>query len=664
MKIIYFLFVLSALLSSKAITEDLEYQKVSSVGYTWQYVSFANSYSDPIIVCSNVLTSSTQSEAVVRINNVSSSGFDVKIQASDDTDPGYSTEVYCIISDEGEYTIPIKYEAHKVVSTNTSGASPNNWNASNTEDVSSSIVQSYTKPSVLGQVMSYNDNRFSTFWSFNCDTRKDRPFQDGMSDGMCVGKHVGQIGEVRNDETLGYIVAEAGIYELEDFSMAVDYGADSVKGVGDSPAYTYTLDKSYTHGVVTKEAEDGGNGAWAILYGLDPFGTSLDLAVDEETVNGDATRRHTTENVAYWVFLEDEITSAEMKINEVLYQQTVTGSGNDEFIEFYVTASGNLKNYLFTDQDGVAHHYRFPEQSVLVGDYVVLHIGTGTDSVDSNVHHFYMNSSEFINDTGDDILLLKPSNTDVTVVDGYSINAIPFDYITYDTGGDSAPVSEKGVSITWNSSYASELKDAEAGHSISLVPNGTDNDSSACWELTATGNASDNGCSGYILSTDSSSDASLTYSMGGSNTEAPNIKLEKTSLTIYDPVNIEANPKAIPGALVQYTITAKNEGFGSTAADSIVIVDKIPSNMKLCVSIIDRCTQTSFVDGSTSSLLSLGSLEYSDNDGSDYLYTPTADAEGFDSDVTNVRVKLNGSFEKSDGLNHPSFSLFLKMGII
>jgi len=314
MKIVCLL-LLTLSLFSQSITENLEYQKVSSVGYNWKHVNFSNSYSDAIVVCSNVLASSNDSEAVVRINNITANGFDVKIQTPNDVDPNYMTDVYCIVSDEGSYSVPFKYEAHKVLSTNTSGNSnPNNW----TEDVSSSIVHSYSKPAVLGQVMSYNDSDFSVFWSFDCDSRKNRPFQSGMSDGICVGKHVGEINEERADEMLGYIVAESGIYELKDFSMAVNYGK-SIKGVGDAPAYSFTLDKAYTHGVVTKEAENAGHGGWSVLYGFSPFGTSLDLAIDEETVVGDTTRRHIGEDVAYWVFRHDPINLAEMKINEILF---------------------------------------------------------------------------------------------------------------------------------------------------------------------------------------------------------------------------------------------------------------------------------------------------------------------------------------------------------
>jgi len=569
----------AVILKAQVVTADLEYQKITGVGYSWKSVTLGNSYSDPVIVCSNVLPNQANSEAVVRLRNVSSGSFQIKIQRPNDSDPGYTTDVYCIISDVGSYTFPIKYEAHKVLSDNTNGnTSPNNWNAARAEEVTGSIAQSYTRPAVLGQVMSYNDNRFSVFWSFNCQNRNRRPFQSNSR--ICVGKHIGQIGETRNSETLGYIVAEAGIYELEDFSMAVNYGSDSIRGVGDNPPYTYTLDKSYTDGVVTQEAMDGGQGGWAVLYGASPLGTSLDMAIDEETVQGDTTRTHTTEEVAYWVFLYDPVTPAKMVINEVLYRQTTNGTANDEFIEFYTTQSGNLKNYLFTDQDGPSHHYRFPKHTVSTGDYVVLHIGNGTDSVIGNVHHFYIGRSPILNNGGDDVLLLKPSNTDKTTVDGQTLNVVPEDYITYGSGGDSIPVSQQGVTLSWNGSENSRLSGAAKGESIALTPNGDDSDSSVCWELSATTVASKKAtnCTSYIPTRDTNTDPGQTNSVGQSNTASPSMSIDKSSIVVSDPVNGTTNPKRIPGATIRYCFRVDNTG--EAAADNATVNDSLTGNGK------------------------------------------------------------------------------------
>jgi len=143
----------------------------------------------------------------------------------------------------------------------------------------------------------------------------------------------------------------------------------------------------------------------------------------------------------------------------------------------------------------------------------------------------------------------------------------------------------------------------------------------------------------------------------------PDIKLKKSSTTIYDPINEESNPKAIPGALVKYTIHAQNEGLGKTDNDTVAIADAVPENMKMCVDNIDRCLKAEFVDGTVSSELTLGTVDYSDNGGTDFNYTPIADAEGYDVSVTNVQIKLNGSFKESDGTNHPYFNIKLHMGV-
>jgi len=50
----------------------------------------------------------------------------------------------------------------------------------------------------------------------------------------------------------------------------------------------------------------------------------------------------------------------------------------------------------------------------------------------------------------------------------------------------------------------------------------------------------------------------------------------KTSVVIEDPINGTDTPKAIPGAIVEYTITVKNSG--SVNAEDVVITDTIPTS--------------------------------------------------------------------------------------
>ena len=96
---------------------------------------------------------------------------------------------------------------------------------------------------------------------------------------------------------------------------------------------------------------------------------------------------------------------------------------------------------------------------------------------------------------------------------------------------------------------------------------------------------------------------------------APSISLQKTSITLSDPVNGTSNPKAIPGALAEYSIKATNSGLSATDNNSIFISDAIPANTALYVNDISGVGSgpVRFVDGTPPSGLSysfLGSWKY------------------------------------------------------
>lgn len=88
------------------------------------------------------------------------------------------------------------------------------------------------------------------------------------------------------------------------------------------------------------------------------------------------------------------------------------------------------------------------------------------------------------------------------------------------------------------------------------------------------------------------------------------LAVTKTSAIYSDPTNGTSNPKRIPGALIEYTITVDNTG--STDATDLVIADHIPDNMTFadtatvpdaapagCVSTIGTCSlnSTLMIDG-------------------------------------------------------------------
>ncbi|MCI5051067.1 MAG: fibronectin type III domain-containing protein [Candidatus Pacebacteria bacterium] len=78
-------------------------------------------------------------------------------------------------------------------------------------------------------------------------------------------------------------------------------------------------------GVATLSAIDGGDGGWAVLFGDNPIGTNLNLAIDEDQV-GDTDRAHTTEQVSYWIFedgIENIVNSSGDVIGEVGITDTI-----------------------------------------------------------------------------------------------------------------------------------------------------------------------------------------------------------------------------------------------------------------------------------------------------------------------------------------------------
>ena len=146
----------------------------------------------------------------------------------------------------------------------------------------------------------------------------------------------------------------------------------------------------------------------------------------------------------------------------------------------------------------------------------------------------------------------------------------------------------------------------------------------------------------------------------------PLITLAKMVAMISDPVNGGTNPKAIPGAVVEYTLSATNTGLGAADAGSVIITDPIPANTEFYA--WDQggwpviFTNGATASGLTYTFTSLGdggdNIEFLDS--GDNPITPTA---GFDASVAKIKITFGGSFNASDGVNHPSFNLKFRVRI-
>ncbi|MEF8848534.1 MAG: type IV pilin N-terminal domain-containing protein [Candidatus Thermoplasmatota archaeon] len=282
-----------------------EVRKISNVGSSWKTINFWNTYSNPVIVCTNNLKSNSENEVCVRISNPTSNNCKIKLQNPGNDHSITAATVHMVIIEEGTHTLydGRKIEAHRYLESETAGK--NNWGEKGT---SQSYMHSYSKPVVLGSIMSYNDPDWSV--PFFTDGNTESPPD---SDGLYTSKHVGEDTDVsRAPETIGYIVLEQGSGSLEELDYEAFVGEDKVDGTADN-GYSYTLGDTYSVGIATQGGMDGHDGSWAVLYGDNPITSSITLACEEDTI-GDTDRGHTTEQINYWVFSQESYITSNLKV--------------------------------------------------------------------------------------------------------------------------------------------------------------------------------------------------------------------------------------------------------------------------------------------------------------------------------------------------------------
>ena len=143
--------------------------------------------------------------------------------------------------------------------------------------------------------------------------------------------------------------------------------------------------------------------------------------------------------------------------------------------------------------------------------------------------------------------------------------------------------------------------------------------------------------------------------------QLPNITLTKNVDVYSDPIHgtntATSFAKAIPNAVLTYTISASNSGPGAAQINSIWIADAIPLNMFMNVLDFDDVADTGPIkvlpsaspSGLNYNFESLSSnsddLEFSANNGASFTYSPTPDSDGIDENITHFRINPKGIFQ-------------------
>ncbi|MBL4797185.1 MAG: hypothetical protein JKY50_07215 [Oleispira sp.] len=145
------------------------------------------------------------------------------------------------------------------------------------------------------------------------------------------------------------------------------------------------------------------------------------------------------------------------------------------------------------------------------------------------------------------------------------------------------------------------------------------------------------------------------------NQALPNLKLEKSIEIFSDPINgingTNNFSKAVPGAIFTYSIQAINTGLGAAENNSIWISDAIPDKTYMLVKDFNDISGQGPVieqpvnptSGLSYQFFALDSssddIEFSENNGLSFDYSPLPDSDGVDKKITHFRINPNGTLQ-------------------
>jgi len=269
----------------------------ASVGGAAVTVNLTNSYVNPVVVCTVQYNANT-TPVVARVANVTATSFDVWLQ-NPSNGPVQVDNVNYLVVEEGAWTVNgVNLEARTYASTVTD--ENDSWSGE-----FPGMLQTYTTPVVVGQVMSANDPEWSVFWTSG-RFRSTSPACCVVRD-FRTGKTVNEDpNTTRADETVGFVIFEAGHGSIGGVEFEAAVGAKSVQGATQSAPYLYTFNTAFASApqvvVATTAGPDNSSGPWAQTHGpTQATSTTLFLSADEDQT-ADPERNHGAESVSYIVF--------------------------------------------------------------------------------------------------------------------------------------------------------------------------------------------------------------------------------------------------------------------------------------------------------------------------------------------------------------------------
>lgn len=150
-----------------------------------------------------------------------------------------------------------------------------------------------------------------------------------------------------------------------------------------------------------------------------------------------------------------------------------------------------------------------------------------------------------------------------------------------------------------------------------------------------------------------------------------NIAIALSSSIVSSPVGQGDAAQVVPGAVLDYSISVTGPTLNGSPATSFMITDVVPEHLSLFVGDLDRsgAGPAVFVDNDSGLEFSFegltsskDSVEFSNDGGKTFDYIPVADADGFDQNVTHIKLRPRGALLPVSG-KYERFSLRYRMKV-
>lgn len=291
-------------------------------------VTLQNTYQNPVIITTPYFTNDVQSPASIRVYDVTSNSFTAILDMPTDNfapaDTDFSDDVYYFVTEAGQWQIgDLKFEAG-IETVAAVGASTTSW----TGQTVLFQHQYSSRPLVLHQVMSRQDDRWITSFVSRINDRTNPP----DTTGMWLGLNAAQVtsSNTHSPEQIGWVALNTvGSQTIAEVALQTAW-KDAFGGGHDNGCFSYTYGGDYAEPVafLGQMSMDGTDGSWSSICSIDNITVGMHF---EEDQSFDAERWHVPEAVGFLIFQQPFAFAGSVNTSKQIigtYESPVFGNGD------------------------------------------------------------------------------------------------------------------------------------------------------------------------------------------------------------------------------------------------------------------------------------------------------------------------------------------------